>query len=119
MAFHGHYAADDDAEQKTKKKLRTAGVEARLALGSKSNFVDNAERVKKTNKVQSNGSYAPKENNTRDSKEVNMCDFNYVFQHLTHFTFCSCILSISLPACGSRFKSINDALSCGCRWKFY
>lgn len=62
-------AADDEAEQKRKKKTRAVGVDAVLAP-AKPNFVDNVHRGKKMNKTQPNGSYTPKENNIRDLKEV-------------------------------------------------
>ncbi|KAG8650399.1 transcription initiation factor TFIID subunit 1 isoform X2 [Manihot esculenta] len=61
---------DEEAEQKKKKKAKTAGIEAGLAFGSKSNFVDNAERIKKIKKVHPNGSYIPKESSNRDLKEM-------------------------------------------------
>ncbi|KAF2294187.1 hypothetical protein GH714_008082 [Hevea brasiliensis] len=61
---------EEAAEQKKKKKTKTTGIEAGLVFGSKSNFIDNAERIKKTKKVHPNGSYITKENSNRDFKEV-------------------------------------------------
>ncbi|XP_020534043.1 transcription initiation factor TFIID subunit 1 isoform X2 [Jatropha curcas] len=61
---------DDEAEQKKKKKTKIPGVGAGLAPRSKPNFVANAERIKKTNKVHPNDSCLPKESSIRDSKEV-------------------------------------------------
>ncbi|KAJ6683565.1 hypothetical protein OIU85_007270 [Salix viminalis] len=60
---------DDEAEQKRKKKIKTGGVNAVLAR-TKPSFVDNVHWGKKMNKTQLSGSYMPKENSIRDSKEV-------------------------------------------------
>ncbi|KAJ6991204.1 transcription initiation factor TFIID subunit 1-like isoform X4 [Populus alba x Populus x berolinensis] len=60
---------DEEAEQKRKKKTRNVGVDAVLTP-TKPNFVDNVHWGKKMNKTQPNGSYAPKENNIRDLKEL-------------------------------------------------
>ncbi|XP_061947008.1 transcription initiation factor TFIID subunit 1-like isoform X2 [Populus nigra] len=60
---------DDEAEQKKKRKIKTGGVNAVLAP-TKPSFVDNVHRGKKMNKTQPSGSYTPKENSIRDSKEV-------------------------------------------------
>jgi hypothetical protein len=62
-------AADDEAGQKKKKKIKTGGLNAVLAP-KKPSFVDNVHRGKKMNKTQPSGSYTPKENSIRDSKEV-------------------------------------------------
>ncbi|KAJ6289936.1 hypothetical protein OIU78_025791 [Salix suchowensis] len=60
---------DDEAEQKRKKKIKTGGVNAVLAP-KKPSFVDSVHWGKKMNKTQLSGSYMPKENSIRDSKEV-------------------------------------------------
>ncbi|KAJ8768872.1 hypothetical protein K2173_023867 [Erythroxylum novogranatense] len=61
---------DDETEQKKKKKAKSVGIKAGLLTGSKSKFVGQAERIKKTNKAQTNGSFILSENNIRDSKGV-------------------------------------------------
>ncbi|KAI5582750.1 hypothetical protein BDE02_07G105500 [Populus trichocarpa] len=60
---------DDEAEQKRKKKTRNVGVDA-VVTPTKPNFVDNVHWGKKMNKTQPNGSYALKQNNIRDLKEL-------------------------------------------------
>ncbi|WCJ21155.1 Transcription initiation factor TFIID subunit 1 [Euphorbia peplus] len=58
---------DGEAEQKKKKKMKTAVLQNELTPILKTNFV---ERAKKINKVNPNSVYVLKENNIRDSKEV-------------------------------------------------
>ena len=83
-------AADDEAEQKKKRKMKTGSVNAVLAP-KKPSFVDNVHRGKKMNKTQPSGSYTPKENSIRDSKEVMHSTLSMLFIVLKP--------AFSLPVC--------------------